>query len=60
MPRTFYALLFSIPLVVLSAAATLTARADDKTGPAWIELPEQTGSLLSGRLVKLCHLPVKA
>ena len=23
-------------------------------------VPEQTGSLLSGRLAKLCHLPVKA
>ena len=39
MPRTFHALLFSIPLMVLNAAIPFFARTDDKTSPAWIELP---------------------
>jgi len=37
MPRTLHALLFSIPFLVLNAAAPLIVRADD-TNPAWTEL----------------------
>ena len=44
MPHTFHALLFSIPLMVLNAAAPLIARADDETSPAWIELPADTAN----------------